>query len=124
MNRVQIKNQFGEKNGTDVLIDGNIVPRVRSVDFHVAADEAPLFTFDVCGKPDIDIEGDVEFTFTPENLSDACFIISEELKRHGQFYDAFLESVKSSLKDGITWTPDELMDKKAEEIVKRISGEE
>lgn len=59
----------------------------------------------------------------PENLSDACLIISEELKQHGDFYKSFVESVQSAIREvpeGIELWSNEL----AEKIVKRIAGEE
>lgn len=56
-------------------------------------------------------------------VCDACLIITEELKKHGEFYNGFIESVQSVLKElpdnEEIWT-DEL----AEKIVKRIGGEE
>lgn len=58
------------------------------------------------------------------DLRQACEVVSAELKKHEDFYNALVASVKSVLTEGINWTPDDLMDKKAEEIVKRISGEE
>lgn len=58
-----------------------------------------------------------------DNLRSACQVVSEELKKREDFYNAFVASVSSVLKDGITWSPDDLLDKKAEEIVNRISGE-
>lgn len=58
-----------------------------------------------------------------KNVCDACLIITDELKKHGEFYDGFIESVQSVLKElpdkEEIWT-DEL----AEKIVQRIAGEE
>lgn len=121
VSRVQIKNPGDGWLGTKYFIDGFRVPRVRSADFHVAVDEVLTFTFEILGKPDIDILGDVKFSFKPENLSEACFIISEELKKHGDFYKR-----EKYIGDGcfsIELT-DEDSFMMAEEIVKRISGEE
>ena len=39
--------------GTKYFIDGNEVPRVRSIDFHVAVDEITLFYFEMMAVPDI-----------------------------------------------------------------------
>lgn len=133
VSRVQINNPGDGWLGTKYFIDGVKVPHVRSVDFRVAVDEVPTFTFETLGKPDIDNPGDVKFSFKPENLSEACFIISEELKKHGDFYNAFVESVHGVLKPREKDIGDgcfsiELTDEDsfmmAEEIVKRISGEE
>lgn len=73
----------------------------------------------MCGSARI-----VERNFDMDDLKSACQVVSEELKKHGDFYDAFVASVRSVLKDGITWSPNDLMDEKAEEIVRRIVGEE
>ena len=55
-------------------------------------------------------------------LQKACQTVSEELKKHGDFYDAFVASVKSVLDepaDG-SLTSEEF----AKEIVNRIIGED
>lgn len=68
------------------------------------------------------------------NLQGGCKVVSDELQKHGEFYDAFVESVASVLKpreryvgDGCFCIDiDDGTDYKglADEIVKRISGEE
>ena len=68
MNRVQIKNSGDGWLGTEYWIDGKKVPRVRSVDFHVAVDEVPVFTFETIGRPDINMPVQVAFEFSPEDL--------------------------------------------------------
>lgn len=132
VSRVQIKGLDDGCHGTEYSIDGVKVPHVRSANFRVAFDEVPAFTFETLGEPDIDMLGDVRFSFKPENLSEACFIISEELKKHGDFYNAFVESVHGVLKPREKDIGDgcfsiELTDEDsfmlAEEIIKRISGE-
>ena len=39
--------------GTQCFIDGNKVPRVKSVDFHVAVDEVPTFVFKMMAEPEL-----------------------------------------------------------------------
>lgn len=124
MSRVQIRNENNDWLGTECWIDGNKIPHVKSVDFHVAVDEVPTFKFRTIGRPDIDMPGQLIFDFSPENLSDACMIVSEELKKHGDFYDAFASSVNSVLSQGIQCEPPDLMKSKAEQIVNRIIGDE
>lgn len=123
MSRVKISNEKDDWLGTEYWIDGNKVPRVRSVDFHVAVDEFPTFKFETLGKPDIDMPSTVVFDFSPENLSDACLIVSEELEKHGDFYKAFVESVLSVLKEEPAGT-EIWLNELAEKIVQRIAGEE
>lgn len=133
VSRVQIKGLDDGCHGTEYSIDGVKVPHVRSANFRVAFDEVPAFTFETLGEPDIDMLGDVRFSFKPENLSEACFIICEELKKHGYFYDAFVTGINSLLKPREVYAGDGCFEIKlsdmgshelAEEIVKRISGEE
>lgn len=140
MNKVQIISGEEEfvKAGKSVRIDktrcfvDNVeIPMVISADFHASVDEVPEFKFKVVGRPDIETYGRVTFTFSPENLSDACLIISEELKKHGDFYKAFVDSVLSVIKpksryigDGETEIIAEFGENYlAEEIVRRIAGE-
>lgn len=123
MPRVEIKNKNNDWLGTEYIIDGKKIPKVKAVDFRVAVDEVPTFNFEMMGKPDIDMSGRVNFDFSPENLHDACFIVSEELKKHGDFYKSFVSSVQSAIKE---MPPGKEMwsNEMAEKIVKRISGEE
>lgn len=132
MPRVQIKNKNDDWLGTEYWIDEKKVEHVKSVDFRVAVDEVPTFKFETCGRPDIDMLGRVTFAFSPENLSDACLIVSEELKKRGDFYKAFVDSILSVIKpksryigDGETEIIAEFGENYlAEEIVRRIAGEE
>lgn len=59
-----------------------------------------------------------------ENNSDlqfACQIIKDELLKHGDFYNAFVSSVQSAIRE----VPEECWSNElAEKIVKRTSGEE
>lgn len=132
MSRVQIKNKNKDWLGTEYWIDGNKIPHVKAVDFHVSVNEVPTFKFETMGRPDIDIPGELIFDFAPENLSDACLIVCEELKKHGDFYEGFVASVLSVIKpysryigNGETEINCEYGENHlAEEIVKMIIGEE
>lgn len=54
-------------------------------------------------------------------LRTSCQIIKDELLKHGEFYEAFLASVQSAIRDA----PKECWSNElAGKIVKRISGEE
>ena len=123
MSRVQIRNENNGWIGTEYWINGNKVPHVKAVDFHVSVDEAPTFKFETMGRPDIEMQGTLIFDFSPNNLSDACLIVSEELKKHGDFYDAFVASIYSVLTEGIQYNANHIKSE-AEQIVKRIIGEE
>ena len=57
--RVKVVNPNKGWLGTECYIDGNKVRNVKSVDFQVAVDEAPHFTFETLRLPEIDMPGDV-----------------------------------------------------------------
>ena len=120
MKRVEIKNPNESWIGTKCIIDGKIIPNVRSVDFHVGVEEVPEFTFNTIGIPDIDVMGRVVFAPSPTNLQEACKIIAHELQEHGELYDAFVSSVESAIEESPSGT---YCSELADRIVKRISGE-
>lgn len=97
--RVKVVNPTEGWLGTEYYIDGKKIERVKSVDFRVAVDEIPYFTFETMGLPDIDMSGDVRFKFTPETVQQAIIVLRNELITHGELYQAFLESMLSALDD-------------------------
>lgn len=111
--------------GTQCFIDGHEVPRVKSVDFHVAVDEIPTFEFEMFGLPDIEMVGDIRFRFTPESVTDAVAILRHELLQHGEIYNGFKASLKSALERynycGLPFEPE---DDVARKILDFMIGEE
>lgn len=95
--RVKVVNPTEGWLGTEYYIDGKKIERVKSVDFRVAVDEIPYFTFETMGLPDIDMSGDIRFKFTPETVQQAIIVLRNELITHGELYQAFLESMLSAL---------------------------
>ena len=85
--------------GTECYIDGHRIKNLKSVDFIVAIDENPKFTFETLGFPDIDMAGDVRFSFTPETVQQAAVVLMNELSKRGELYNSFLESMRSALDD-------------------------
>ena len=63
--RVKVVNPNESLRGTEYYIGGNKIENVKSVDFRVAVDEVPCFTFETLGLPDIDMAGDIQFSHTP-----------------------------------------------------------
>lgn len=135
MQRVQIKESTSNRRMFPKIIIGEYEPKyITSAEFNIYPGEVPEFKFGTVGIPDIDVMGRVEINPSPTNLREACRIISNELLKHGDFYDAFVGSVASVLKpreryvgDGCFCIDiDDGADYKglADEIVKRISGEE
>lgn len=97
--RVKVVNQNEGWRGTECYIDGKKIKNVKSVDFRVAVDEVPQFTFETMGLPDIDMGGDIKFRFTPETVQQAVVVLRNELMNHGELYNAFLKSMLSALDD-------------------------
>lgn len=95
--RVKVVNQNEGWMGTEYYIDGKKIKNVKSVDFRVAVDEVPQFTFETMGLPDIDMGGDIKFRFTPETVQQAVVVLRNELMNHGELYNAFLKSMLSAL---------------------------
>ena len=119
--RVKVVNPNESWMGTEYFIDGNKVNNVKSVDFRVAVDEVPHFTFETLGLPDIDMPGDVQFRFTPETVRQAAIVLQNEFKKNSEIMDALIESIESSINDA----PEEIWKHDlAVLIAKRIVGSE
>lgn len=111
--------------GTKCLIDGKTIPRVKSVDFHVAVDEVPTFVFEMMAEPDIEMEGLAQISFTSQSITDAISVLRHELLQHGEIYHGFKASLKSALEHynycGLPFEPEEEI---AEKILNFMIGEE
>ena len=126
MTTVRIKNEKPyDWLGTKCFIDGNEIPRVKSVDFHVAVDEVPIFNFEMMGAPDIEAECLAQISFTSQSITDAISVLRHELLQHGEIYDGFKASLKSALiaynSCGLPFEPEEEI---AEKILNFMIGEE
>jgi hypothetical protein len=97
--RVKVVNPTEDWLGTEYYIGDKKIEYVKSVDFRVAVDEVPHFTFETIGLPDIDMSGDIRFKFTPETVQQASVVLRNELMARGELYHVFLESMLSALDD-------------------------
>ena len=97
--RVKVVNPNESWLGTEYFIDGKKISNVRSVDFRVAVDEVPQFTFETLGLPEIDMAGDIQFNFTPETVQQSAVVLRNELSKRGDLYDVFLASMRSAIDD-------------------------
>lgn len=97
--RVKVVNPTEDWLGTEYYIGDKKIEYVKSVDFRVAVDEVPHFTFETIGFPDIDMSGDIRFKFTPETVQQASVVLRNELMARGELYHVFLESMLSALDD-------------------------
>lgn len=97
--RVKVVNPTEGWLGTEYYIGDKKIEHVKSVDFRVAVEEVPQFTFETMGLPDIDMSGDIRFRFTPETVQQAVIVLRNELLTKGTLYNCFLESMLSALDD-------------------------
>lgn len=103
---------------TKCYIDEKAV-NVKSVDFRVAVDEVPTFTFETTGIPDIDISGDIQFRFTPETVQQAAVVLQNEFKNSAASRSALIASIDSVLQEE---SSEYLTENLAEQIADRIIG--
>lgn len=82
--RVKVVNPNEGWMGTEYYIDDKKIKNVKSVDFRVAVDEVPQFTFETMGLPEIDMDGDIRFKFTPETVQQASAVLRNELMTRGE----------------------------------------
>lgn len=130
--RVKIVNERESWIGTQCYINDKKIERVKAVDFRVAVNEVPTFCFEMTGFPEIDMPGDVRFSFAPKTVQESVKVLRNELLKHGEIYNAFRDSIQSVLKskeyyigDGETIIRAEFGSHYlAEEILKRMIGEE
>ena len=97
--RVKVVNPNESWLGTEYYIDGKKIQNVRSVDFRVAVDEVPQFTFETLGLPEIDMAGDIQFSFTPETVQQAAVVLMNEFKTNFESMDALIASIESAIDD-------------------------
>lgn len=124
MHRVRIESNGSKQFGTKVFVDDQRVEKLEGVNFSFAWNSKPEITISTRGVPDIDVLADAKLDPSPQNIQVACQIVENELKKHGDFYDAFVASINSVLSQGIQCEPPDLMKSKAEQIINRIIGEE
>lgn len=119
MGKVKIINPNEGWPGTEYYIDGNKISNVKSVDFRVAVDEIPHFTFETIGLPDIDMSGDVQFSFTPETVQQAAIVLRNEFMKNIDSRKALIASIKSVLQEE---SGEYLLHDLSEKIANRIIG--
>lgn len=122
--RVKVVNPNQTWLGTECYINGQKITTVKSVDFHVGVGDNPEFDFEMDCMTEIDVFGDVRFSFTPKTVEQAVKVLRNELLKHTDFYNGFLASIESSVKEQKPSLPYRNSKKIAEEILRRIIGKE
>jgi hypothetical protein len=124
--KVKIINPVGSGwRGTQCFINGTEINRVISADFHVAVNELPTSVFELMALPDIEMESEVKFSYTPQSVEDAVRIMRHELLTHGEVYNGFKASLKTAIEKyctcGLPFEPEE---ETAGKILDFMIGEE
>lgn len=78
--RVKVVNSGDSWIGTEYYINNQKIERVKAVEFRVAVDEVPTFIFETMGLPEIDMPGNIQFSFTPQTIEAARKVIEHETK--------------------------------------------
>ena len=55
--------------------------------------------FETLGLPEIDMSGDIQFSFTPKTVQQAAVVLRNELSKRGDLYNVFLASMRSAIDD-------------------------
>ena len=110
--------------GTKYEIDGKKIENVKAVDFRVAVDEVPQFTFETYGLPDIEMNGEVRFQFTPKTIEEEAKVICESFCPGTVYFEAAVASIKEKLHSSIPGNGEEFEQALAEGIARRIFGQE
>lgn len=122
--RIKVVNEKESWLGTQCYINNQKIDKVKSVNFYVSVDEVPTFDFEMMGCPEIDMLGDVRFSFTPHTIEEAVKVLRNELLKKGDIYKGFLSSMESAVREQQLTLPYRAPRWIAEDILKRIIGEE
>ena len=119
--RVKIITDDDKFQRTRCYIDDVEVKLIIGIQSVIEPGQAPIFIIETVGMPDIDMQGQVFFQFTPQTIEHAAEVIRHEFKTHPESHKALVSSIESVLKElpenGETWTFEI-----AEMIANRIIG--
>ena len=108
-----------------VFKDGKKIERVRAINFDISAGEIPIVLVEIAGGCNFEGMADIYFDYSPYTVKEACKILRDELLKHGDLYNGFISSIESALKEQkVTALPFQPESEIAENILKRITGEE
>lgn len=119
--RVRIVNAGSNCFETICYINDQKIKNVKSVDFHVSADEIPITTFEVVGVPEIIMDSDVRYSFSPETVQEAATILKHEFTHNMDSRKALIASIESIIREEYNgYCAYEL----ARKVANRIAGSE
>lgn len=109
--------------GTQCEIDGKEIKGVRRVDFHVSVgEEIPYFKFKTVGIPDIEMDGEIQFQFTPKTVKEAVMVIRQEFHPQSEYFKAVVASIENRLRAAVPEHGEEFAKMLADDIARQIFG--
>ena len=122
MEKIKVSNPNGEGwKGTQIEVGGKKIEGVSGITFNVAGDKYPCFIIEtVCMQPEIEMEGDISFKFTPETVSDAIAVIQREFRPGSKYFEEMVASVQEKIKMLVAEYGEMSSKKFSEEIVRQI----
>lgn len=132
---VKIKQNKENPNIHRVFVDGKQIEKITHLDFRVDPLEVPTLNLETMSGIDFEGQAVVNFLETPFTIENACKILREELLKHGDLYNGFLESMKSVIQESEKWEKNDCvcnsydekkedLERLAELMLKRIIGED
>ena len=118
---VKVYHEEGNVIPTHVIVDGEPI-RCKRVVFNQGVDELPEVMLLLNSLVDIDSpDTKVTLGFVPAFLEDAAKMVRHELLLREDFYNGFLSSIESSLRENLDRTD---IHKIAVDVLDRIMGDE
>lgn len=122
MARVKI---IGENPGGTIhtFVDGKEINEITAINFDVyAEDRIPRFEIEMNGVPDIDLDGRIDFSFSPQTVEEAAKVMRHSFMTDKDLYNALVASIESALREStVVWEEWEYTEV-ARKIADRIVG--
>ena len=118
-----------------VFKDGEEIKGVNGIDLTIEPNGFPRIDIGIVSRIVYEGISEVYFNYFPEVVEESCKILREELLKHGDLYNGFLESMKSVIQESERWEKNdwvcnsydekkEDLERLAELMLKRIIGED
>lgn len=97
MARVEIKRETDGK--TSIKFDGkDLTNDIISIDSHISAGHRD-FDVKIHGVPDINLDGRVDFSFSPQTVEEAVKVLRHALMTDKDLYNGLAASIESALRE-------------------------
>lgn len=97
--RVKIITDDDKFQRTRCYIDEMEVKLIAGIQSAIEPGQAPIFTIETVGMPDIDMQGQVFFQFTPQTIGYAAEVLRHEFKTNPESHKALVDSIASAIKE-------------------------